>query len=177
MDQEMLNASIEVDRLFESRPELFSQPIPSFATRRTMFVGELVKVLTGIREDEKLVSGKWLVIESVSRNGDDLKAIGRSWKQFHTEDFWYTFGPENIYRMEPRWFFLWGNDGFPIALRSGGGPDGREPVHPLDKDEQRIEGCKDVLLEFAAIGWNAAKAHYNFLVKENVNWPSLDDLV
>lgn len=53
---------IDVDVLFNSRPELFPHPLRSLKMRRTVFVGEKVKILTGVREREQLIAGRWLVV-------------------------------------------------------------------------------------------------------------------
>ncbi len=102
MDTEVMDTPINVDLLFSTRPELFPHPIPKLETRRTVFVGELVKIVIGIREAERLVSGRWLIVESVSNTDSGLHFVGRSWKPFYDDDFNYKFGVENIYRMEPR---------------------------------------------------------------------------
>jgi hypothetical protein len=175
MIQEVRDRPLDVDALFSTRPELFPHEIPSMERRRTIFVGELVKIVTGIREEEQLVSGKWLIVESVSI-GDRLQAVGRSWKQAYGEDFTYTFGPENIFRMEPRWFYLWGSSSIPIALGSGDGPDGRTPAHPIDANENDIPECTEIILEFAALGRNAAADYYRNLASQSSNWPTFEDL-
>ncbi len=142
---------IDVDVLFNSRPELFPHPIRSLEMRQTVFVGEKVKILTGIREQEQLVAGRWLVVESISHTELGLEFFGRSDWHVDKSDFSFNFGPENIYRMEPRRFFLWGSCGVPVAMRGGDGPDGRTPARPLDAQENFIEECEDVTLKFIAL--------------------------
>jgi hypothetical protein len=167
---------MDVDDLFHSRPELFPHPLRSLEMRRTVFVGEKVKILTGIREREQLVAGRWLVVESISHTKSGLQCFGRSDWHVDKSDLSFTFGPENIYRMEPRRFFLWGSRGTPVAMRSGDGPDGRTPARPLDAQENFVEGCQSVILEFTALGNAAAEAHYRELATSNADWPSFDDL-
>jgi hypothetical protein len=167
---------MNVDVLFQSRPELFPRPLPSPEMRRTVVVGEKVKILTGIREGEELVAGRWLVVESISNTESGLQCFGRSWWPNDKGDLSFTFGPENIYRMEPRKFFIWGSRGIPVAMRSGDGPDGRTPARPLDAQENFVEGCESVLLEFTALGNAAAEAHYRATASSNPDWPSIDDL-
>jgi hypothetical protein len=167
---------MDVDDLFNSRPELFPHPIPSPEMRRTIFVGEKVKILTGIREGEQLVAGRWLVVESISHTESRLQCSGRSWWHVDKRDLSFTFGPENIYRMEPRRFFIWGSRGVPVAMRSGDGPDGRTPARPLDAQENFVEECDSVILEFTALGSAAAEAHYREMASSNANWPPFDDL-
>jgi hypothetical protein len=168
---------IDVDLLFCTRPELFPHAIPTLKKRQTIFMGELVKIAEGIRESERLVSGRWLIVESISDSETGLQAVGRSWKPFYEDDFQYMFGPRNIYRMEPRRFFLWGTDGIPIALRSGDGPDDHIPARPVDAQLQAIEGCENVILEFTALGKRAAEEHYCSLASKNASWPSLNELL
>lgn len=167
MDHEVMDQPIDVDVLFSTRPELFPHSIPTLEKRQTVFVGELVKIVVGIRESEQLVSGRWLIVESISNTETGLRVVGRAWKPYYSEDFCYTFGPEHIYRMEPRRFYLWGSDGIPIALRSGDGPDERTPVRPLDSQEKLVAGCEDLILEFTALGNSAAEEHYRFLCSLN----------
>jgi hypothetical protein len=176
MNFELMDHPIDVDMLFSTRPELFPHPIPTLEKRRTVFVGELVKIVVGIREHERLVSGRWLIVESISSTDTGLQAVGRSWKPYYEDDFRYAFGPGNIYRMEPRRFYLWGSGGVPVALRSGEGPDERKPARPMDAQLQTIDGCEQVILEFTALGKLAAEEHYRSLASKNANWPSFDDL-
>jgi hypothetical protein len=154
VDQEVLNSPIDVDLLVSIRPELFPHLIPTLEKRRTVFVGELVKIAVGIREREQLVAGRWLIVESISNTESSLQALGRSWKPFHSDDFVYMFGAENIYRMEPRRFYLWGSNGIPAAMRGGDGPDDRILARPLDAQEQYIEECEDLILEYAIDIWH-----------------------
>ncbi len=103
----MTEKPMDVDLLFRSRPELFPHPLRSLEMRRTVFVGEKVKILTGIREREQLTAGRWLVVESISHTESGLQYFGRSDWHVDKSDMSFTFGPENIYRMEPRRFFIW----------------------------------------------------------------------
>jgi hypothetical protein len=167
---------MDVDDLFNSRPELFPHPLRSLEMRRTVFVGEKVKILTGIREREQLVAGRWLVVESISNTESGLQCSGRSWWHVDKSNLSFTFGPENIYRMEPRSFFVWGSREVPVAMRSGDGPDGRTPAHPLDAQEKLVEECESVIVEFTALGNAAAEAHYRELASSNANWPPFEDL-
>lgn len=167
---------IDVDVLFRSRPDLFPHPLRSLEMRRTVFVGEKVKVLTGIREREQLIAGQWLVVESISHTESGLQFFGRSDWHVDKGDLSFTFGPENIYRMEPRRFFVWGSRGVPVAVRGGDGPDGRTPARPLDAQENFVERCEEVILEFTALGSAAAEAHYRELALSNTDWPPFDDL-
>ncbi len=64
---------IDIDVLFNSRPELFPHPLRTLEMRRTVFTGEKVKILTGIREREQLIAGRWLVVESLSHTGLGLQ--------------------------------------------------------------------------------------------------------
>lgn len=48
---------VDADALFHARPELFPRPLWSLELRRTVFVGEKIKILTGIREQEQRVAG------------------------------------------------------------------------------------------------------------------------
>jgi hypothetical protein len=168
--------SIDVEVLYGSRPELFSHPIPSLEIRRAVFVGEKVKILTGVREREQQVAGRWLVVESISNTESGLQCFGRSWWQVDQSDLSFTFRPENIYRMEPRSFFVWGSGEIPVAMRGGDGPDGRTPARPLDAQENFVEGCENVVLQFTAAGVAAAEAHYRELASSHPNWPIFDDL-
>jgi hypothetical protein len=172
----MTEKPMDVDGLFQSRPELFPNPLPSPEMRQTVFVGEKVKILTGIREREQLVAGRWLVVESISHTESGLQCSGRSCWPHENGDLSFTFGPENIYRMEPRSFFVWGSRGVPVAMRSGDGPDGRTPARPLDAQENFVEECEGVILEFTALGNAAAEAHYREMEASNPNWPLFDDL-
>ncbi len=172
----MTEQPMDVDDLFHSRPELFPHPLRSLEMRRTVFVGEKVKILTGIREREQLVAGRWLVVESISHTESGLQCFGRSWWQHDRSELSFTFGPDNIYRMEPRSFFVWGSRGVPVAMRSGDGPDGRTPARPLDAQENFVEECEGVILEITALGIAAAEAHYRAMASSNPNWPPFDDL-
>lgn len=176
MDQGVFDQPIDIDVLFRNRPELFPHSIPTLEKRRTVFVGELVKIVVGIRESEGLVSGCWLKVESISTSESDLRVLGRAWKPYYSEDFSYSFGPEHIYRMEPRRFYLWGSNGIPNALRSGDGPEDQIPARPFDQHEQVLVSCEDVILEFTAPGNRAADEHYRLLASRNAGWPSFDDL-
>ena len=167
---------VDVDVLFNSRPELFPHPLRSLEIRRTVFVGEKVKIATGIREREQLVAGRWLVVESISYSESAIRCFGRSWWPYDENDLSFTFGPENIYRMEPRRFFIWGSRGVPVAMRGGDGPDSRNPARPLDARENFVEECESVILEFTALGSSAAEAHYRELATLNSDWPSFDGL-
>jgi hypothetical protein len=167
---------MDVDVLFQSRPELFTHPIRSLEMRRTVFVGEKVKILTGIREREQLIAGRWLVVESIAHTESGLQCFGRSWWHADDSDLSFTFGPESICRMEPRRFFIWGSRGVPVATRGGDGPDGRTPARPLDAQENFVEECDGVILEFTAMGVAAAEAHYREMASSNANWPPFDDL-
>lgn len=168
---------MNIDALFNSRPEMFPHPIPSLEMRWTVFVGEKVKILTGIREREQLIAGRWLVVESISHTESGLQFFGRSDWHFDRSDLSFTFGLENIYRMEPRRFFVWGSRGVPVAMRGGDGPDGRTPARPLDAEENFFEEFEDVILEFTALGRAAAEAHYRELAASNADWPPFDDLI
>ena len=176
MDDELMEKPIDVDLLFSTRPELFPHPIPTLEKRRTTFVGERVKIAIGVREEQRLVSSRWLIVESISRDEHDLQIVGRSWKPYYEDDFCYRFGAENIYRMEPRRFYLWGSGGVPIAMRGGEGQDERTPDRPMDAQEQYIEECENVVLEFTALGTQAAEAKYRELASQNADWPSFDAL-
>lgn len=176
MDHEFMEKPLNVDLLFSTRPELFPHQIPTLEKRRTTFVGELVKIAIGIREDEGLVAGRWLIVESISRTESDLQVVGRSWKPYYEDDFCYRFGAENIYRMEPRKFFLWGSGGIPIAMRGGEGQDESTPARPMDAQEKYIEECESVILDFTAMGTLAAEATYRELASQKANWPSCDAL-
>ena len=167
---------VDVDVLFNSRPELFPHPLRSLEMRRTVFVGEKVKIATGIREREQQVAGRWLVVESISHAESAIRCCGRSWWPHDENDLSFTFGPENIYRMEPRRFFIWGSRGVPVAMRGGDGPDGRNPARPLDARENFVVECENVIFEFTALGSSAAEAHYRELAKRNTDWPSFDGL-
>jgi hypothetical protein len=61
-------------------------------------------------------------------------------------------------------------------MRGGDGPDGRTPARPLDAQENFVEGCQSVILDFTALGNAAAEAHYRELATSNADWPSFDDL-
>ena len=167
---------MDVDVLFTSRPELFPHPIRSLEMRRTVFVGEKVKILTGIREQAQLIAGRWLVVESISHTESGLQFFGRSEWHVDQSALSFNFGPENIYRMEPRRFFIWGSSGVPVAMRGGDGPDGRTPAKPLDAQENFVEECESVILEFTALGYAAAEAHYRELASSNAIWPPFDEL-
>jgi hypothetical protein len=167
---------IDVDVLFSSRPELFPHPLPSLEMRRTVFVGEKVKIATGIREREQRVAGRWLVVESLSDVEAPIRCSGRSWWPHDESDLSFTFGPENIYRLEPRRFFIWGSRGVSVAIRSGDGPDGLNPARPLDAHENFVEECDGVIVAFTALGVVAAEAHYRELATQNADWPSFDRL-
>lgn len=167
---------MDVDVIFNSRPQLFPHPLRSLEMRRTVFVGEKVKIFTGIREREQLVAGRSLVVESISHTESGLQCSGRSWGPHDKGDVYINFGPENIYRMEPRSFFVWGSRGVPVAMRGGDGPDGRTPARPLDAQENFVEECDNVILEFTALGNAAAEAHYREMASSNPNWPSFEDL-
>lgn len=171
-----MESLLDVDFLFHRRPELFPQPVPTMEKRRTVFLGELVKIAIGIRQNESLVSGRWLIVESISDTESGPRAVGRSWQPFYADDSRYPFGPENIYRMEPRRFFLWGASGVPVALRSGDGSDDQIPVRPVDSKERLIDECDTVILEFCALGNLAAKAFYCELVRQHAHWPTLANL-
>lgn len=176
MDHEVMEKPLNVDQLFSTRPELFAHQIPTPEKRRTTFVGELVKIAIGVREDERLVAGRWLIVESISHTESDLQVVGRSWKPYYEDDFYYRFGAENIYRMEPRRFYLWGSGGIPIAMRGGEGQDEGTPARPMDAQELYIEECESVILDFTAMGTHAAEATYNELASQKANWPSFDEL-
>jgi hypothetical protein len=172
----VMEKPIDVDELFKSRPELFPHPLRSLAMRRTIFVGEKVKIVTGIRERERLVAGRWLVVESITHTHSGMQVFGRSSWHHDPGDLCFTFGPEHIYRMEPRHFFIWGSRGIPVALRGGDGPDGRNPAPPLDAQENFVGECDSVILAFTALGSSGAEKHYRNLATENADWPSYDDL-
>lgn len=167
---------IDVEALFNSRPELFPHPLRSLEMRRTVFVGEKVKILTGVREREQLIAGRWLVVESISHTELGLQCFGRSWWHVDNSDLSFTFGPENIYRMEPRRFFIWGSRGVPVAMRAGDGPDGRTPARPLDGQENFVDDCESVILEFTALGSAAAEIHYRAMATLNTDWLQIDNL-
>jgi hypothetical protein len=61
-------------------------------------------------------------------------------------------------------------------MRGGDGPDGRNPARPLDAQENYVEGCESVILEFTALGTSAAGVHYRDLATQNADWPSFDNL-
>jgi hypothetical protein len=171
-----MDQPIDVDLLFSRRPELFPHPVPTLEKRRSLFVGERVKIAVGVREREQLVYGRWLVVESISRSDSDLRALGRSWQPFEPVDACFTFGVENIYRMEPRRFYLWGAGGIPIAMRSGDGVDERIPARPLDSKEQSVAGCDEVILAFTALGSRSAESLYRKLASQHDAWPAYEAL-
>jgi hypothetical protein len=105
-----------------------------------------------------------------------LQFVGRSWKPYYVDDFCYRFGPANIYRMEPRRFYLWGSGDIPIAMRGGEGQDESSPARPMDAQEQFIEDCENVILGFTAMGTRAAEAMYRELASQHANWPLFDAL-
>ncbi len=78
--------------------------------------------------------------------------------------------------MEPRSFFVWGSRGVPVAMRSGDGLDSRTPARPLDAQENFVEECEEVILEFTALGIAAAEARYRELAASNADWPPFYDL-
>ena len=176
MEHEIMDTPIDVDLLFSGRPELFRHQMPTLEKRQSTFVGELVKIAIGVREDERLVSGRWLIVESISRTESDLQFVARSWKPYYEDDFYYRFGAANIYRMEPRRFYLWGSGGIPIAMRGGEGQDESSPARPMDAQEQFIEDCENVILGFTAMGTRAAEAMYRELASQHANWPLFDAL-
>lgn len=73
---------IDVDVPFNSRPELFPHPLRSLKMRRTVFVGEKVKILTGVREREQLIAGRWLVVGLLRRTDIECRLLRRQKKAF-----------------------------------------------------------------------------------------------
>lgn len=167
---------IDVDQLFKARSELFPHSLPSIEKRRSVFVGEMVKIVVGVREAEQLVDGRWLIVESISVTEAGLRATGRGGSPFSDDGRCFTFGPEHIYRMEPRHFYVWGSGGLPVALRAGDGPDNRTPAPPWDAHERPVSHGSEIIVEFAAAGRRGAEAHYRLLAAKNVNWPAYDEL-
>ena len=176
MGHDVTFTPINVDKLYSSRSELFPSPIPPLEKRRTVFIGELVKVAIGIREVKPLIAGRWVIVESISYPQGRLQAVGRSWKPHNPDDFSITFGLENIYRMEKRRFYIWGSGGIPVALRSFDGVDEHIPARPVDAQDQIIPECENGILEFPALGEKAARDHYRELASQNPSWPDYDDL-
>lgn len=176
MGHDVTITPINVDELYSHRPELFTSPIPPLEKRRTVFVGELVKVAVGIREDEQLIAGRWVIVESISYPQGRLHAVGRSWKPYNPDDFSITFGLENICRMEKRRFCIWGTGGIPVALRSFDGADENIPARPVDAQYQIIPECESVILEFAALGQQTARDHYRELASQNPSWSDYENL-
>lgn len=166
---------MNVDRLFSERPYIFPHPIPPIEDRATISIGEQVKVLVGIREDERLPKGRWVIVEGRTNESELPRFMGKSLETYG-DGLVFEFHPEQVYRIEPRLFTLWGARGIPRALRGQASND--LAIHPpLDHHENGLSECPEIILRFRANGWLEAKAHYQTLTKENPTWPSLDELI
>lgn len=165
---------MNVDELFKQRPYLFPNPVPAIEDRVTIEVGEQVKILVGIREEEKLVSGRWVIVDSRREESGSVHFVGKSIRGYG-DDLVFEFQPENVHRIEPRLFTLWGANGIPRAMRGQASND--SAFHPpLDHHEKVLAEYFEVILRFRANGFLAARVHYERLAIQYPDWPKLDDL-
>ena len=167
---------LDVDDLWKARPSLFPHAIPTISERRSVQVGETVKIVVGIREDEGLVRARWLTVESRNETPLGPQFVGRSWRDYG-DDLRFDFLVQHIYRMEPREFVLWGTAGIPMAMRANTrGPDGKPAAFPVDRNEHPLEDCQEVILQFKANGRAMAERHYRKLASRHTLWLPFEDL-
>jgi hypothetical protein len=167
---------VNVDELVLERPNLFANAIPPIEDRRNIKLGERVKVLVGIREDEKLAKGRWVIVEACQNEQARSCFVGRSDSSVgYNDDVCIEFQPEHVYRIEPRIFTLWGEKGVPRARRSQASNDAGFHA-PIDREENLLSDCSEPILRFKANGYSDAMSHFEVLAIQNPTWPSWDDL-
>ncbi|MCU0865873.1 MAG: hypothetical protein MUC36_18980 [Planctomycetes bacterium] len=161
---------IPADPLFADRPGLFPAPLPPIADRRTMQIGERIKVLVGIREAEQRLRGRWYVVAAQLQTEPQPRFLGADPEQ---PDSTCEFGPEHVYRIEPRLFTIWGDGGRPRAVRGQASADGAFHA-PIDHDERPLAACDEVILRYRANGYRHARRRYEEL--RQATWPEWDEL-
>ena len=160
------------DPLFTDRPGLFPVQLPPIDDRRTIQIGERVKVLLGVREAEQRLRGRWLIVESQLQSSAAQRFLGVDPEDPKSS---CEFGPEHVYRIEPRLFTVWGCGGQPIAVRGQASSD--PALHaPLDHDDQPLPRCGEVILRYRANGYEHARAVYQELARHHPAWPQWHDL-
>lgn len=165
---------LSVEELEKTEPDFFVYPRPTLEHRRTAQLGETLKVAASIERNGKWkTKGIWLQVEDVSGSPNSFR--GRPMPSYHLKfgpdsDCTIEFGPEHIYRMEPREYTVWGRDDRPVIVW-GNGQHGSVPMTPEEEPIDNIEP----LCTFACNGWNAMKVKYAELADEK-NWPAFDEL-
>lgn len=160
----------EIESVRQSYPELLTQPLRVGSERRSLRVGELVKIIVRIDDVECISSlyRRWVVVKHVStddpiRYAGDMQADPGG-KMPPDGDTCIEFRPEHVYRMPPRAFTLWGDEGIPAALAGNGD-------RPCDRDGNERVDCQEAICHFNALGWDAALAHYAEMAVGNPAWP------
>jgi hypothetical protein len=168
---------LNVDKLFTERPELFASfLLPSHAERLTVEVGELIKVAIGIREDEHLLRGRWIIVESRTESDQGPRFEGRNYYS-EEEGIPVDIRIENMYRIEPRHYYLWGRDGIPSVLLGDDRCTSHRPLDPpCDRDGMMFDGCSELMLTFQANGHRSARRTYEQLRASRTDWPDVDEL-
>lgn len=166
---------LEADELFKTEPEFFvytEYPKLDYQTRCSAQIGETVKVTAKIEkaDGQWKTIGIWLQVEDNSNAPGSFVGRPRPDYRLRTEpksDGAIVFGPENIYRMEPREFTVWGQDNQPVIVW------GRKQTPQLDgissKDLTPLKTVSGVN------GWLAFKFKYAELALEN-GWDEMDKL-
>ena len=160
----------EVEAVMKSHPEQIVHPIPGYGDRCSLLVGELVKIIVRVddADDSSSLYRRWVVIHSIGPGEPpqyigDLQS-GPGGRMPPNGSTTIEFGPNHVYRMPPRTFTLWGNTDTPVRIAGN-------RSRPCDPDGNELHDCGNVILEFNALGWDAALAHYSKLAKSRPHWP------
>lgn len=165
----------DVERVRESDPEFFVHPLPGVEDRGTIVVGELVKVVvTATIGGSEEIYGRWMVVDQVVSPNRIVAYLhrghARQSKPPCDPGKPYEFGIENVYRIPPREFTLWGVDKIPNTINGG-------TSRPELSDGRLKPDCPESVYHFTANGWEAAKQRYVELQASRPEWPSLEELV
>lgn len=166
-----------VDELAVTNPEFFRHPVRAIQDRMAIRLGEMVKLAIHIvDEDGSRLYARWVIVTEVSQTvpvryvgklGPFAEDDGRRPRDGRDA---LTFGPEHVYRLEPREFTLWGNEGVPVTITGGN-------QLPVLEDQTPFPGCNEIIEQFRAeSGWAEAMAFYAKLAETKPHWPAADDL-
>ena len=159
---------VDVDQYFQQNPDFFHYPLLPIEQRKTVQIHESVKIVLGIvQENECRTVGRWVTVTQCLSS--PLRFVGNLGHVPGTNSCHeICFGPENIYRMEPREFTVWGRDGVPVTYW------GTKGGHPEDSHGNPIHDLQP-LCQVSANGHREFRSIYSEMAVSN-QWPTLSDL-
>jgi hypothetical protein len=166
----------DVEQLAVTDPAFFRHPLRTAQDRAAVRLGEVVKLAVRVADEGgSLLYARWAAVTEVAQasphcyvgrledlSDDGLRPPGGGDT--------LAFGPEHVYRLEPREFAVWGNHGVPVTMSGG-------DQRPEREDGSPWPGCHEIIARFRAeSGWPEAMEHYARLAEANSGWPSADEL-